>query len=86
MKIFYLMALTCFLLATPQQAEAKKINVSGSLEDQNGGVWKYTGWIEFDICCPPKLTHWDIWLQDLTERNITLLVWPHRVGRVAGGL
>lgn len=74
MKIFYLMALTCFLLATPQQAEAKKISVSGSLEDQNGGVWTYTGWIEFEFAVHLNLHTGTFGLQDLTERNITLLV------------
>jgi hypothetical protein len=62
MKTFYLLALTCFFMVMPQHAEAKRINVHGTIHDQNGGAWNYTGWIEFDICCPPALTHFDIWV------------------------
>ncbi len=49
-------------MVTPQPAEAKIINVKQTIHDQNGGVWNFTGWIEFDICCPPALTHFDIWV------------------------
>lgn len=53
-----------FAMSFANEAFAKKIQIDITVTDSNGKTWVIKGWIEVDMCCPPSLEHWDVWVTD----------------------
>jgi hypothetical protein len=64
-KLSFLSVLMFFgLVGFVNDVSAKKIQINTTVKDANGKTWEIKGWIEVEMCCPPSLKHWDLWVTD----------------------